>query len=127
VQLCAPIPPKGVHAIYYEKLKQMPNLITTDIIMENMGTLFEKHKVKKVAEGNFYKYVNNKLLPKIKSSIYLGNKVPKLDLACLQEKLKLIYWSVASVQFELGYMLIQLESNKLHKKTKNLINFCFLI
>jgi len=83
-------------------------------IMNKISKLWSKAELKLLSKDIFKKYLNENNFP---------NDLPKkIDRGKLRNKCFLLYWSVESVQIELGYMLIHLNSYnnyELNKKEKN--------
>ncbi len=81
-------------------------MIYVDDIVSRMAVLFKQYKIRLLTQGVFLKYMHDLQVPK---TIQCNNEIDNYKFIDMTRQL---YWAIASVQFELGYMLIALESNK---------------
>lgn len=87
----------------------MEDEIDIHIIAKHAAVLFDKYKVEHLPKDVFTKYISGYPIPKKLS----------FDQEKIQNKLRLIYWAVASIHIELGNMLITLESYNKSKQLKD--------
>lgn len=87
----------------------MTNEINVKSIFQNAASLLEKQNVEHLPKTTFTKYIYGHPIPN-----GLINHQEKI-----QDKLKLIYWAVSSIQIELGNMLIAMDSYNTAKETRD--------